>query len=409
MSASPDPLVGMVVDGFEILERFASGGFSVVHYARHIATQLFCAVKIIDLSRHSKEACTGMLNELSVFMQVSHPNLATLYRMSLRDPLLFFFQEYFPNGTVLHYVNAKLGLPECECQRLFFQLYGVVRHLHIHHFLVHRDIKLENCLIDANSNLRLVDFGLCSTTYQKSMRSMVGSPGYCPPEVILGIEYSEKCDVFSLGVCLFLMRSGHLPFHAQIRDAVLLRSEIEALQFGQGFSEELEDLILKLVNPKQSDRIGLLEIARHPWMRRFSGPTSLVTPKPIIFFRLTKNDDILKFRRMHVTIDHDLVSNVCKFLGGYDEAKLTDDLTNGIVSDETTVYYLMMYPTAIDPRVKPPTVGPRHEKKRKTSDPEDERVNESGMIGLFRDRSLPRITRPAVRKRKTVCSVDIPR
>jgi serine/threonine protein kinase len=396
----PTSLVGATIDGFEILEPCASGGFSVVHIARHVVTGLFCAVKIIDLSSQSSGTLNGIMNEISVFMQVSHPNLATLFRMSLSDETLLLFQEYFPNGTVLKHVNDQGGLPESECRRLFFQLYGVVRHLHLHHFLVHRDIKLENCLFDTDSNLRLVDFGLCSTTYQNTMRSVVGSPGYISPEVILGIEYTEKCDVFSLGVCLYLMRTGRLPFRAQIHDAQALRSEIENLRVVTNFSAELADLITKMLCWKQADRMGLLDIVRHPWMQGFPGSTGLVTPKPIMFFKLTKIEDLLKFRRKVVTLDSQVVAKVCDYLPECDETKLIDDLNNGLINDETTVYYLMMYPTVIDPRAKLFQKSRGRRQQRRQSDLSDPIPPPNRLIGIHRDRSLPRIARPDGRQHR---------
>jgi serine/threonine protein kinase len=353
-SQTRDGLSGLVIDGFELRTKFAGGAFGAVYLAQHLSTGFFCAAKVLDLSRNGNEAFECIMREISVFMQVSHENMTTLYRLSLQDTFLVFFYEYVPNGTLLAHVRAHFGLNEGECKRLFFQLYGVVRHLHLHRFLVHRDLKLENCLIDANMNLRLIDFGLCSTIYCNTLKKKVGTPGYMAPEVIAGVEYSEKCDVFSLGVCLYTMRAGKIPFRAQGSDSVLLIAQIHDLLFGPEFSDPMSDLIRRMLEPRQSDRVGLLEIVQHPWMSGFPHAGGVIAPKPIVFFRINDVSDFLKFRRMYVVIDEEALSRTCTFLGMTDTQKLTDALNEGLVNDETTIYYLMLRPCPAEPPLPPP-------------------------------------------------------
>jgi serine/threonine protein kinase len=356
-------LTGQVIDGFEIGERFASGGFGIVYLAKHLATQLYCAAKVIDLSSQSEEAFDCIMREISVFMQIQHRSMTTFFRVSVHETLLIFFSEFIPGGTVLRYVQEQRGLSEEECRRLFFQLYGVVRYLNLHHFVVHRDIKLTNCMIDGDGNLRLIDFGLCATTYCNTLKGFVGSAGYSAPEVLLGVEYSEKCDVFSLGICLYTMRHGLPPFRAAPHDSLLLVSMIEQLRFGCEFSDQMMDLIRKMIAPKQSERIELLDIANHPWMAGFpQTTTSPIVPRPIIFFKVQKIADILKFRRKFVMVDSSVLKESCEFLG-IDEDKLSRELSQGLITDETTVYYLMSKPCTEQPQLpsqtEPTTPVPR--------------------------------------------------
>jgi hypothetical protein len=194
------------------------------------------------------------------------------------------------------------------------------------------------------------------------------------------------------------MRTGRLPFLPQLHDAAALRSEIETLHFSPAFSEELADLITKLVSPKETSRIGLLDIVRHPWIRGFPGPMRLVTPKPIVFFKMTKFEDVLKFRRTAVTIDPLIVAKACECLVDCDKEKLMDDLSNGIINDETTVYYLMTYPTAADPRGKPSVKPPRRALARRQSDLGEEPPSSAPLIALHREKSVPKIRRPDIHK-----------
>jgi serine/threonine protein kinase len=295
---------------------------------------------------------------------------------------------------LLSHIRVHGGLPEDECKRLFFQLYGLIRYLHLHRFIVHRDLKLENCLLDANNNLKLIDFGLCSTTYCNAMRTRVGTPGYIAPEVLVGVEYSEKCDVFSLGVCLYIMRKASLPFRAQSNDSLLLVAQIQELKFGVEFSNELTDLIRRMVEPRQSERIELLEIARHPWMSGFVCPSGTIVPKPIVFFKINDMSDVLKFRRKFVKIDEDILSRACEFLGLADRQKLADALRDGLITEETTVYYLMLRPCPEEPHIpRPPDpalAAPSTKSKRSNANDQKGRRRPTKTPG----NSTPRIRRP---------------
>jgi hypothetical protein len=110
-------------------------------------------------------------------------------------------------------------------------------------------------------------------------------------------------------------------------------AQIQELKFGVEFSNELTDLIRRMVEPRQSERIGLLEIARHPWMSGFVCPGGTVVPKPIVFFKVNDISNILKFRRKFVKIDEEILSKSCQFLGITDRQKLADALRDGLMTE----------------------------------------------------------------------------
>lgn len=121
--------------------------------------------------------------------------------------------EYAPNGELFDYIVKKKRLPDKEACRFFNQILGGIQYLHKNN-ICHRDLKPENLLLDENMNIKIVDFGL-SNTYKnnETLKTACGSPCYASPEMIAGRRYAGlDTDIWSLGVILYAMTVGYLPF-----------------------------------------------------------------------------------------------------------------------------------------------------------------------------------------------------
>ena len=338
---------GTIIDDFEILERVGSGAFSNVHIARHIPTNLFCAAKIICMAKMKSQDITGVMREVSVFMQVDHPYICNLYRMSLHEPFLIFFIEFATKGTLLDYVNSKKGLNEFEAQKFFIQIFAALRHLHIFHFCVHRDLKLENIMIDASGNVRLTDFGLSNSYYNNIMKTFVGTPGYQPPEILAGNEYNEKCDVWSLGICLYAILTATLPFSSKNCSFRMLVEEVSRFKYPPNFSPALVDLLKKMLEISPSNRPTLIQLQTHPWLRGLPQLAVNIAPQPVIFYKVTSKALITKFKRRPFNPDPAILEKCATM--GINTEELANNLKNGITDNNTTTYFMLLRPLSTKP------------------------------------------------------------
>ena len=191
--------------------------------------------------------------------------------------------EYAPRGDLLELIQSAEYLPEVVSRTYFHQLVEAVECLHASQ-ICHFDIKPDNILVDENFCLKLADFGLAlKVTKTKTLSSPVGTTNYLCPEMHKGEEYDAyKADLFSLGVTLFTMISGSIPFvKAKTDDTMykwIVRKNFEEFwkihenfkkQKGQFYSKNFRDLIEKMLAYDPKDRLSIEEIKAHPWYKDF--------------------------------------------------------------------------------------------------------------------------------------------
>lgn len=184
--------------------------------------------------------------------------------------------EHVSHGTLHRHLTQHKRLPEAEVRRLVRQLVGALCYLHARS-IAHRDIKLENVLLDEWCNVRLIDFGFAILSRGK-LRVPCGSPAYTAPEILLAHEYDgQLADVWSLGVLIYVMLAGRFPFQGATR-AELSRNVLRgSFASPQGLSREPESLLRRVLVLDPHQRYTIDNVRAHPWMHRRASEGEIIT------------------------------------------------------------------------------------------------------------------------------------
>ena len=210
--------------------------------------------------------------ELQILKNFNHPCIVKFYEAFQDAKFVHFLLEYLEGGDLLNYLCNKSNgiLQEHEAKRLMYKLFTTVAYLH-RNGIVHRDLKPENLLFPKNGNfreLKLIDFGLSRKTEIKNfnnMRTIVGSPYYIAPEILKKAGYDSSCDVWSLGVILYLCLQGNPPFFNENIQDLFHMIENQPFEFSKEveISDKAKDLIEKMLKKDPKQRISLKEALKH--------------------------------------------------------------------------------------------------------------------------------------------------
>jgi serine/threonine protein kinase len=258
------------VGNFILDKRLGAGAYAVVHRAHHEALQLEVAVKIIPKYHFcDPETRTPLMRELALMRQIRHPFISRLFQSCEDDDNFYLIQELADGGSLLDFIQQHERLPEAVARRYFSQLLLAVEYLHFEQMIVHRDIKCENILLDKHgSSIRLIDFGLSRlfSDFDEEFQSACGSPAYVSPELIRQKRYTRSADIWSMGVVLYAMVAGKLPFWDENPQRLLdqiLRGEVEYPLY---LSQILIDLLHRILCPNREARADIAAIKEHPWI-----------------------------------------------------------------------------------------------------------------------------------------------
>ena len=242
------------------------GNFAIVRLGVHKLTKTKVAVKIVDKADLDADNLKKISREIEIMRKLSHRHIIQLYQVMETESMIYIVTEYAANGEIFDHLVQNGRMSEGEACRVFTQILSSVKYCHSHG-VVHRDLKAENLLLDCDNNIKLADFGF-SNFYSPNdlLSTWCGSPPYAAPELFEGKQYvGPKADIWSLGVVLYVLVSGSLPFDGATLQE--LRSRVVGCQYRVPFflSEQCEQLLKGLLVIDPERRLSLEQIASHPW------------------------------------------------------------------------------------------------------------------------------------------------
>ncbi|XP_051535163.1 serine/threonine-protein kinase MARK2-like isoform X7 [Myxocyprinus asiaticus] len=263
-TAEEQPHIG----NYRLLKTIGKGNFAKVKLARHVLTGKEVAVKIIDKTQLNSSSLQKLFREVRIMKLLNHPNIVKLFEVIETEKTLYLVMEYASGGEVFDYLVAHGRMKEKEARAKFRQIVSAVQYCH-QKCIVHRDLKAENLLLDADMNIKIADFGFSNEfTVGNKLDTFCGSPPYAAPELFQGKKYDgPEVDVWSLGVILYTLVSGSLPFDGQ--NLKELRERVLRGKYRIPFymSTDCENLLKKflILNPTKR---GSLEqqIMKDRWM-----------------------------------------------------------------------------------------------------------------------------------------------
>ena len=260
-----------VVGHFVVGKTIGKGTFGKVKLGYDKVTGEKVAIKLLEKRRFASAADEiRVARELRILKHVRHPNIIQLYETIETPEEIYMIMEYASKGELFDHIVEKGKLRESEACRYFQQVLDGMEYLHANG-IAHRDLKPENLLLDAEMNIKIVDFGLSNTfSPGELLKTACGSPCYAPPEMIAGKRYDgAKADIWSSGVILFAMVCGFLPFE-DANTSDLYNKIMTGTYSLPGFlSGDVKEVIRMLLNTTPETRISLPEIRALHWFKSF--------------------------------------------------------------------------------------------------------------------------------------------
>ncbi|KAJ1977246.1 hypothetical protein H4R35_002382 [Dimargaris xerosporica] len=270
-SAPKDASGQHIVYGYRLAKCLGRGTFSKVYLGIHRYTEEQVALKFIKNRPSSKsdKHDVRVQREISLLTLIHHPNIIRIKKRADTQNNTILVMEYAPGGELLSYIRQNGRLKETEARQLFRQIISAIDFCHKNGIL-HRDLKLENVMLDADKTVKIIDFGFANIFHHdRTLNTYCGSPFYAAPEMVNGVPYvGPEVDIWSMGVILFFMLCGRTPFEGEN-----LRQIYQKISQGHytippntKISNSAADLIRRMLQTNQRNRIRMSEICCHPWV-----------------------------------------------------------------------------------------------------------------------------------------------
>ncbi|XP_034112293.2 MAP/microtubule affinity-regulating kinase 3-like [Drosophila nasuta] len=252
---------------YKIIRTLGKGNFAKVKLAIHMPTGREVAIKVIDKTELNATARQKLYREVRIMKLLDHPNIVRLFQVIESERTLYLIMEYASRGELFDHLVKNGRIRERDARVLFRQLVSAIQYCHSK-FVVHRDLKAENLLLDQHMNIKIADFGFGNTFNPNAqLETFCGSPPYAAPELFMGRKYAgPEVDAWSLGVVLYTLVSGSLPFDGgtlkELREHVL-RGKYRVPYY---ISMDCENLMRKFLVLNPGKRTTLNAVMADKWL-----------------------------------------------------------------------------------------------------------------------------------------------
>ena len=366
------------IGDYILSEQISDGAHSQIYQGTHIPTGEKVAIKVLNKSRLKSDSNMFIKakKEISIFKKMFHKNIIKLYEIMETLERIYLVMEFCDGGDLFNYILSKGHLTERQSCKFFHDIIEALSYLHSQQ-IAHRDIKLENILIDTlgkSISIKLIDFGISNNYKGDLLKTSCGTSAFAAPEIYKGKKYDGLlCDIWSAGIVLYSMVFGYLPFSDENEQNNINNIVNGKYEIPDEADEDLKDLLSHIIEINPEKRFNLEQIKNHKWY-------NIVKNKPLPGIIIDK---------YKIPIDERIV-NVCQAYG-YDKNKIIESVSENYYDNYNASYYIILgkfirerYDSIsdlfsqefLDYINDPKNIIPENERKKNNNDKDDENFDD---------------------------------
>ena len=274
---------------FQILKELGRGGMGIVFQAHDKELREQVAIKILSpILSTNVDALERLKREVSAARRVTHQNVIRIHDIAEMNGLHFVSMEYFHGQSLKEYIKQQGALSGIQAWQIASQICDGLDAAH-RGGIIHRDLKSQNIIINANGHLKIIDFGLAHATHMEGMTAtglIMGTPEYMAPEQVAGKRVDERADIYSLGIILYELFTGRVPFKGESAIGVgfmqMKEEPVKPREINPQIPAHIEQVILKALEKEPSRRyssVSELKSDLSSSAERFPGAVDVKTSK----------------------------------------------------------------------------------------------------------------------------------
>lgn len=256
------------INEFTIIKQIGRGGYSNVYLAEHKKTGKRYAIKACFRYKKGKDKSKRSFMEIKVLRKLKHENIVSLKGWFEDAQTIYLVLEYINGKDITKFFEHKQP-NKSDIKNIMRQLITAILYIH-KKGIIHRDLKLENVLINDELTIKITDFGLCTIKESEfdTFTSHLGTARYSSPEMLNAEPYNCSVDIWAIGIMLFKLITGKYPFDGSNKDKIFNRIQEKKIHWSKYyFSRSEESLLRKLLTKDPDDRIEIEDILDHRYFR----------------------------------------------------------------------------------------------------------------------------------------------